>query len=81
MKLIIILIANKWGLHDNKNTYSDRMRVARAASRLVAYDNGFCSEFSTCLILQWSAAADKKIQEGVSSTLIASNLYKRELVM
>ena len=79
VKLIILLIANKWGLHDNKNTYSDRMRVARAASRLVAYDNGFCSEFSTCSILRWSADVNKKIQEDASSTLIASNLYKKRI--
>ena len=55
------------------------MWVTRAASRLVAHDNGFSSEFSTCSILRWSADIDKKIQEGVSSTLIASNLYKKRI--
>lgn len=49
------------------------------SSRQVAYDNGFSIEFSTCCIPRWSADIDKKVQVGVSSTLIVSNLYKKRI--
>ena len=44
-KLIVLVTAISWGLHHYSLTYKNRMRVARAASRMVAYDNGYLSEF------------------------------------
>ena len=51
------------------------MRIVKAASRMVAYDNGFLHEFSTNSFLRWDANVTKLIHEGVSSTIIALNSY------
>ena len=55
------------------------MRVARAASRLVAYDNGYLFEFSIRSIMRWESEVSKKVKDGVSSTKIISNSYKGKL--
>ena len=50
------------------------MRIARAASHLVAYDNGFVSEFSFSSILRWDKEVIKKVREGVSTGTITTNV-------
>ena len=56
-------------------TYATKMRIVKAASRMIAYDNGFLYEFNTSTILQWDANVTKSINEGVSSTNISCNNY------
>ena len=55
------------------------MRIARAASRMIAYDNGFLYEFGTTTILRWDANVTKMINEGVDSTDIVTNNYKAKI--
>ena len=52
------------------------MRVARAVSRLVVYNNRFLFEFSIQSILRWESEVHKSVKEGVSSTHIVTNSYK-----
>ena len=53
MKLIVLLTMARWGYHLNVKTFSERVRISRAAARLVAYDNGFTVEFSYRTIARW----------------------------
>jgi len=41
---------------------------------LVAYDNGFVSEFSVSSILRWDKEVIKKVKEGVSTNTITTNV-------
>ena len=49
------------------------MRIARAASRLVTYDNGFIAEFLVTSILRWDKKVLEKVKEGVSINFITRN--------
>ena len=49
------------------------MRIARAASRMVAYDNGFLSEFSVRSILRWDKEVIEKVSSGVQAEKISAN--------
>ena len=60
-KLIVLVTAISWGLHHFSLTYANRMRIARAASRMVAYDNGYLSEFSIRSILRWNKEVIQKV--------------------
>ena len=72
-KLIILITAEKWGLNDKTLTFKERMRIARSASRLVAYDNGYVSEFSISSILRWDKEVINKVKDGVSTRNINAN--------
>ena len=47
LKLVILITVNNWGINDSSVTWSTKMRIARAASRMIAYDNGYLFKFST----------------------------------
>ena len=49
------------------------MRIARAASRMVAYDNGYLSEFSIRSILRWDKEVIEKVSKGVRAVDITTN--------
>ena len=53
IKLIILITAKNWGMDDASVTHSTKMRIARAASQMIAYDNGHLYEFSTCSVIRW----------------------------
>ena len=67
---MVILTAERWGFRANDKTYAERMRCLRAASRLVAYDNGYQKEFSTNSILRWEGKFKNEIENGVSSKCV-----------
>ena len=76
-KLIVLVTAISWGLHHYSLTYKNRMRVARAASRMVAYDNGYLSEFSVSSILRWDKEVIEKVSRGTETEKITANIrYK-----
>ena len=72
-KLVVLVTAISWGLHHHHLSYKTRMRIARAASRMVAYDNGYLSEFSVCSILRWDKDVLEKVTGGVSTERITKN--------
>ena len=74
-KLLMIFISNKWGLNNSTLSWKCRNRIARASSRIVAYDNGYLKEFSTKSIIRWEKDVDKSTKDGVSSNHIATNKY------
>ena len=76
IRLLILVTAKTWGLNHYTATYAKRMRVARAASRLISYDNGYLFEFSIRSIMRWESEVTTKIQKGVNSTDIITNKYK-----
>ena len=61
IRLLILVTAKTWGLNHYTATYAKRMRVARAASRLIAYDNGYLFEFSIRSIMRWESEVNNKI--------------------
>ena len=73
-KLIVLITAEKWGLNIPTLKYKERMRIARAASRLIAYDNGFISEFSVTSILRWDKEVLRKVKDGVGTNLITNHI-------
>ena len=53
------------------------MRIVRAASRLIAYDNGYLFEFSINSILRWDKEVLEKVARGVNTEFITTNMkYK-----
>ena len=72
-KLIVLITAITWGLNHPSLAYKNRIRIARAAFRLVAYDNGFLSEFSVSSILQWDKEVIEQVKEGLSTNIITTN--------
>ena len=66
-KLLILLTAERWGCRSVEKTYAEKIRVTRAASRLVAYDNGFVKEFSMRSISRWDTAFTNEIKNGCES--------------
>lgn len=52
------------------------MRISRAASRLVAYNNGYIFEFSVCSILRWENEIYNKVNGGVNSLVICEDKYR-----
>ena len=63
----------------HENSYKTKMRIARAASCMIAYDNVFLYEFGTTSILRWDANVTKMVNEGVNSTDIARDKYKQKI--
>ena len=55
-----------------------KMRIARASSRMVAYDHGYLYEFGTTTILRWDKDITQAIQKGVNSSSIGLNKYKQK---
>lgn len=53
------------------------MRVARAASRMVAYDNGYLSEFSVCSILRSGKEVIEKVSSGTETDKITANIKNK----
>ena len=52
-QLLILVVANKWDFDYDTISYKEKLHIARAASLLVAYDNGFKCKFSTKSIMRW----------------------------
>lgn len=50
------------------------MSIARAASRLVAYANGYVFEFSICSILRW----ENKISDNINTSVISLNFCQNK---
>ena len=55
---LILLILHKWGWSNPAHTYKERVRIAKAASYLVAYDQGYRVPFGYTQINVW----DSKIE-------------------
>ena len=51
--LLILILVARWGFISRDRTYSERMRILRAASRMIAYDNGYQKEFSIATVQRW----------------------------
>ena len=49
------------------------MQIARAAFRLVAYDNGYLSEFCVNSILNWDKDVIEKVMKGEDASIIFAN--------
>ena len=52
-RVMVLFIAKKWWLNSEMYTYKDKKRIAKAASRQVAYDYEFHCEFSSNQFFSW----------------------------
>ena len=59
-----LLLVKDWGWRDNNLKYADKMRLSRAASRLIAYDTGFLRPFSYAEIMVWDSDAKLHLDKG-----------------
>ena len=70
-RMLIIIESLRWGYSSNTNTYNDKIRIVKAASRLIAYDNGYAKEFHFRTVIRWIEEIHHGISHGISSTAIA----------
>ena len=63
-RLMTLLLVKDWGWHDKHHTHADKMRMSRAASRLIAYDSGFKRPFSYAEIMVWDSDIKLHLDEG-----------------
>ena len=75
-KLIILLTMERWGYNSSDRTYDDRIRIVTAASRLIAYDNGYKKTFSVRTVLRWKENVTDQILTGIESSSIGMNGHK-----
>ena len=59
-RILALLVAEKQGLRRPYLVYVERMGVLRVALRLIAYENGYCSEFSTSTTYLWDSSVTQK---------------------
>ena len=62
--MMTLLLVKDWGWRDNNRTYADKMRLSRAASRLIAYDTGFLRPFSYAEIMVWESDVKLHLDQG-----------------
>ena len=70
MKLIVLLTMARWGYHSGDKTFCERVRISRAAARLVAYDNGYTAEFSYSTLKTW----DDTVYDSIITGKMASDV-------
>ena len=63
-RMMTLLLVKDWGWRDNNRTYVDKMRLSRAASRLIAYDTGFLCPFSYAEIMVWESDVKLHLDKG-----------------
>ena len=68
---MVIHTASRWGWRDPFLPYKDRLKVAQAACRQVAYDYGFAKCLAATMLPSWYGSIDKAIMEGESQDPIS----------
>ena len=62
-----LVACKNWGINHPKMTYSAKMRIARAASRLISYDAGYRFPFGYTDLMNWDRDIEKLLAEGGQS--------------
>ena len=73
LKLLILITASHWGVSNSNKTYGEKKRILCAASRMIAYDNGYSTEFATNTIQTWDIKIKENILKGMHFSNIGEN--------
>ena len=57
----------RWGYHSSSKTFSDRVCISRAASKMVAFDNGYKAKFRYSSLARWDKDIHNDILAGRKS--------------
>ena len=66
-KVMTLLACKNWGWDDSGTTWSMKIRMARAASRLVAYDAGYCLPFGHSNLIELDNEVKLSLSKGNKS--------------
>ena len=74
-RMITLLTIMRWGYNSLDRSYNEKIRIVMAASRLIAYDNGYSKAFSVRAVLRWQEDIDTQIITGTNSQMIGCNKH------
>ena len=60
-KMMVLVVASRWGHDSLDKSHADRIRLLRAAGRLVAYTNGYSREFGYSTMVCWKKEIHSQI--------------------